>query len=426
MINFGELVRPGAVHRELYKRADIFQVEMDRVFKQTWVFVAHETEVPEPGDYRTMRIGTEPVIFVRDPSGKPRVLVNRCRHRGSTICQAASGNARSFRCHYHGWTYRCDGDLIGVPHPDRYDYDVKERLGLLEAPRVESYRGLVFASFNPLVPSLPEHFGPDACAYLDRWLDACGAGRPLVAHHEAHQAIIDANWKMQAENGLDGYHAPFTHRSFFDLMQQRTGSSVGYASRLPSAQTKAFLHGCAAVDPETTSKKPLVQRLAVLPDAERLLSGLRSTLDATAYEALIEALPGPGINIGIYPNLQLIGIHIRRIEPQTVDRTVVSVRPLLLAEGPAEFNELRLRYHEAFYGPAGFGQPDDLEMFARVHEGIDDDEDPWLLLDRGLTMEEERGDMRIGNVSDETPMRAQYREWTRLMTVGEGSATSHG
>jgi phenylpropionate dioxygenase-like ring-hydroxylating dioxygenase large terminal subunit len=412
--NLGGLVRPGAVHRQIYKSPEVFSMEMDRIFKGTWVFVGHESEVREPGDYRTMRIGTEPVIFVRDQSGRLQVLVNRCRHRAATVCQQQSGNAQSFRCHYHGWTYRADGRLIGVPYPERYDDDVRERLGLLALPRVEAHRGVVFASFNQEVPPLADHLGPAALGYLDRWLDHCG-GRPFVAHREAHQLTVASNWKLQVENGLDGYHGGFTHRSFFNLMQKRTGKSVRYASGLPTAQVKAFAHGNAAVDPETTSRQPLLNRIAALPDADRLLAELRAEA-GDSYEDLIDGLPGPGINIGIFPNLQLIGIHLRRIQPLSFDRTVVTVRPLLLRDGPAQFNELRLRYHELFYGPAGFGQPDDLEMFARVDQGLDDDEDEWVLLDRGITREEDLGDMLVGNVTDETPMRAQYREWLRLMT----------
>lgn len=419
----GGFVRPGAVHREIYKRPDIFELEMERIFKSTWIFVGHESEVREPGDYRTLRMGNEPVIFVRDQAGSARILVNRCRHRGATVCQLAAGNARSFRCHYHGWTYRCDGNLIGVPYPERYDEDVREHGGLLELPRVETYGGLVFASFNEAVPPLPDHLGQATCDYLDRWLDHCG-GRPFVALGEAHQVEVASNWKMQVENGLDGYHGGFTHRSFFNLMQQRTGKSVRYASGLPNAQTKAFAHGNAAVDPETRSRQPLINRIAALPDAEQLLTDLRVEVGTATYDELLDGLPGPGVNIGIYPNLQLIGIHLRRIEPISVDRTVVTVRPLLLRDGPPQFNELRLRYHELFYGPAGFGQPDDLEMFARVHEGLDDDEDPWLRLDRGLTREEDDGAVRIGNVTDETPMRAQYREWTRLMAQTQSGAAA--
>jgi phenylpropionate dioxygenase-like ring-hydroxylating dioxygenase large terminal subunit len=411
----GGLVRPGAVHRQIYKDPDVFSLEMDRIFKGTWVFVGHESEVREPGDYRTLRIGTEPVIFVRDQSGALRVLVNRCQHRAATVCQLAAGNAKSFRCQYHGWTYRADGRLIGVPHPERYDDDLRDHVGLVSLANVESYRGLVFASFNDGVPPLPDHLGPAAISYLDRWLDHCG-GRKFIALDEAHQLVVASNWKLQVENGLDGYHAGFTHRSFFNLMQQRTGKSVRYASGLPGAQTKAFAHGSAAVDPETTSRQPLVDRIAALPDAEELLAGMRARVGEEEYATLLEDLPGPGINIGIFPNLQLIGIHLRRIQPISVDRTVVTVRPLLLQDGPPEFNELRLRYHELFYGPAGFGQPDDLEMFARVDEGLDDQADEWVRLDRGMTQEEDHGDFRVGNVTDETPMRGQYREWLRLMS----------
>jgi phenylpropionate dioxygenase-like ring-hydroxylating dioxygenase large terminal subunit len=411
----GWLVRPSAVHRQIYKDPDVFSLEMDRIFKHTWVFVGHESEVGEPGDYRTLRIGTEPVIFVRDQSGELRVLVNRCRHRAASVCQLAAGNAKSFRCHYHGWTYRADGRLIGVPHPERYEEDPRDGLGLLALPKVESFRGLVFTSFDESVPPLRDHLGPAAVGYLDRWLDHCG-GRPFVALADAHQLVVSSNWKLQVENGLDGYHGGFTHRSFFNLMQQRTGKSVRYASGLPTALTKAFVHGNAAVDPETTSRQPLINRIAALPDADELLSGMRARVGEEEYASLLDGLPGPGINIGIFPNLQLIGIHLRRIQPISVDRTVVTVRPLVLRDGPREFNELRLRYHELFYGPAGFGQPDDLEMFARVDEGLDDEVDEWVRLDRGVTEEEEHGDVLVGNVTDETPMRAQYREWLRLMT----------
>ena len=128
------------------------------------------------------------------------------------------------------------------------------------------------------------------------------------------------------------------------------------------------------------------------------------------YEELLDALTGPGLNIGIFPNLQLIGIHIRRIDPIAVDRTVVSVRPLMLDGVPPQLNILRLRYHEMFFGPAGFGQPDDLEMFARVDLGLDDTEDEWIRLGRGYGVEESIDGMQVGNVTDETPQRAQYRE----------------
>jgi len=409
-----ELVRPDAVHRRLYKDPAIYDLEMDRIFKRTWVYVGHESSLPNSGDFHTMKIGTEPVIFVRAEHGDLQVLVNRCRHRAATVCQVPCGNASTFRCHYHGWTYGNDGRLMAVPFPERYDHDVRPDLGLVAAPRVESYRGLVFASFNESIAKLTDHLGPAAMSYIDRWMAHAGSHR-LVALDQAHQVTVDSNWKLQVENGIDGYHGRFTHRSFFDLMQQRTGRSVAFANSLPTAQAKAFTHGNSVIDPETTNKAPLRARIATLPEADRLLAEVRAQVSEAEYEELLDALTGPGLNIGIFPNLQLIGIHIRRIDPIAVDRTVVSVRPLMLDGVPPQLNILRLRYHEMFFGPAGFGQPDDLEMFARVDLGLDDTEDEWIRLGRGYGVEESIDGMQVGNVTDETPQRAQYREWARLM-----------
>src|ERR1700729_591696 len=182
------LVRDDAVRREIYRDPEVFALEMERIFKRTWVFMAHESELPAGGDYLTMQIGAEPVVLARGEDDEVRALVNRCRHRGAIVCERAAGNAKSFRCQYHGGTYRNDGPLAGVPHP--------ERLGLIALPRVESYRGLIFASFNPDVPPLTDSLGPGAIGYIDRFLDQC-LGLPLVAHKQAHRIAMEANWKLQ-------------------------------------------------------------------------------------------------------------------------------------------------------------------------------------------------------------------------------------
>jgi phenylpropionate dioxygenase-like ring-hydroxylating dioxygenase large terminal subunit len=412
------LVRDDGVRREIYRDPAVFALEMERIFKRTWVYMAHESELAASGDYLTLRIGAEPVVLARGEDDEVRVLVNRCMHRGAIVCERAAGNAKSFRCQYHGWTYRNDGQLVGVPYPERQGPDVRDRLGLIALPRVESYRGLIFASFNPDVPPLAEYLGAGAIGYIDRFLDQC-LGLPLVAHRQAHRVAMGANWKLQLENGMDGYHGGFTHRSFFELMQRRLGTSVRYASGLPTATSRAFRNGHCAIDPETTSRKPLMNRVATLPEAEERLALLRAEVGDDKYEDFVGGITGAGINVGIYPNLQLIGIHIRRIDPVSVDRTVVSVRPLLVDGAPEQVNWLRLRYHELFYGPAGFGQPDDFEMFERVEAALGDTQDGWFRFERGHGDEQavDDGDTTLGNVSDETPQRGQYRQWKALMTA---------
>src|SRR5882672_4863181 len=101
-----DLVHPNRVHRAIYTDPAIFDLEMERIFGHAWVFVGHESEVKQPHDYITTQIGREPVILTRDGEGKIHVIANRCAHRGLAVCAAEHGNARHFRCPYHGWTYR--------------------------------------------------------------------------------------------------------------------------------------------------------------------------------------------------------------------------------------------------------------------------------------------------------------------------------
>jgi phenylpropionate dioxygenase-like ring-hydroxylating dioxygenase large terminal subunit len=106
-----DTARDFRVHERVYTDPEIFDAEIDRIFGSTWVYVAHETEIPDRGDYKTTTIGRQPVIVVRDDSGRVRVFLNRCRHRGSIVCREEGGNARSFQCPYHGWIYANDGGL---------------------------------------------------------------------------------------------------------------------------------------------------------------------------------------------------------------------------------------------------------------------------------------------------------------------------
>jgi phenylpropionate dioxygenase-like ring-hydroxylating dioxygenase large terminal subunit len=142
-VDYKALVQDDRIHASLYTDMRIFADEIERIFHRGWVFVGHDSEIPRAGDFVTRRIGAQPVLMVRGRDGDVSVFVNRCRHRGTMLCPAERGQARTFPCPYHGWTYDLQGDLIGVPYPGGYAALDKSEYGLQRAPRVSSYRGFV-------------------------------------------------------------------------------------------------------------------------------------------------------------------------------------------------------------------------------------------------------------------------------------------
>src|SRR5882724_840068 len=167
---YSSLVEEGRVHSAVFTDESIFEAELERIFYTYWVFLAHESEVPEPGDYCRKSIGRHSIVVTRGADGEIRAFFNRCRHRGTAVCRYERGNADFFRCPYHGWTYTNQGKLVGVPFPSRYGADFnKENLGLAPVPRLDSYRGFIFVSLAEDGPSLTDHLGR-AAGYIDMFL----------------------------------------------------------------------------------------------------------------------------------------------------------------------------------------------------------------------------------------------------------------
>jgi len=415
-LSAASLVRSDAVHRDIYLDEGLFQAEMRNIFERTWVYVGHESEIPRPGDYRTTSIGTSPVIMCRDEAGVVRVLMNRCLHRAATVCQSERGNAGSFKCDYHGWTYDMAGALRGVTMPRRFgaDFD-KSRLGLKPAARVGSYKGFVFASLSKDGPGLETHLG-NARYYLDLFVAASPRGA-IEAKHGAHKYFYDANWKFQLENSVDGYHPYFVHRSFFDLLNQAAEKRYDAYDDGSSATSKDLGNGHSALDQRAALGDSYFERVKMAPGGAQLIERMTSEHGAAETRRILNSVGGNGFNLAVFPNLVIIGVQIRVIRPVKIDLTHVDVYPTSLVGVPDAVNDLRLRTHEAFFGPAGFGAPDDLEMFNRVQIGLNARSVEWLLLGRGLDAEVSDSGIITAHASDETPQRAQYKEWLRLMVA---------
>ena len=113
-IDYNALVKPDAVHGDCYIDPDIFTDELKKIYGRGWVYIGHQSEIPDAGDYVRKWIGLQPVIFSREKAGKYHVLFNRGTDRGASICQHDKGNVGGFRCEYHGWFFRLDLSLIHI------------------------------------------------------------------------------------------------------------------------------------------------------------------------------------------------------------------------------------------------------------------------------------------------------------------------
>jgi nitrite reductase/ring-hydroxylating ferredoxin subunit len=200
----------GLVDRRVFADPELYRLEQERVFARCWLYLGHETEIPNPGDFVCAYMGENPVLLCRDANGQIRAFLNMCRHRGNRVCRLDRGNTEVFECAYHGWAYSNEGKLVGVPMPEHYaDLDL-QAWGLIPVAQLDTHKGLIFATFDPEAPSLQEYLG-DMAWYLDILFDRREGGTEVIG---PHRWVLDANWKTGAENfGGDGYHIASTHAS---------------------------------------------------------------------------------------------------------------------------------------------------------------------------------------------------------------------
>lgn len=410
-VNAGALVRETAddfaVHASVYTDPDIFAAEMRELFENGWCYVAHESEIEQPGDYRTAAIGRVPVLVSRGDDGGVHVCVNACRHRGAVVCREERGNARFFVCPYHGWSYHRDGRLHRITDrdnfPEGWGADID---GLVRAARTAVYRGMIFASFNAAVPAFEDYLGP-LKAYVDGWFDHAPSGTVRV--QKPWRAVYSGNWKFQLENSTDGWHARYVHASAVQTMAHFGTRSGKTAWR---GCTRGFAGGHGILERPRSDIPPALQD------------------EFQAFRALLERQHGAERiddlfvrrHITLFPNIQLMEFKLRVIQPLAVDRTVVYEFPVELQGAPDSVNRAihaRLLQEVSISSGSpvsGMVNADDVEIFARAQAGLAGGRMQWVRLARGLHRERAAGNGEFsGEDMDELPQRALYREWARRM-----------
>ena len=430
--DFDYLIQEDRVHRHLYTEEPIFKAEMNRVFGAVWVYLGHESQIPNNDDFVQTKLGLRPIVLVRDSAGKIRALYNRCTHRGSTVCRQDSGSAKAFQCPYHGWTFLNSGEIKGVPWPEGYADDFSDaKFNLAQVPRVDSYKGFIFGTLNMDAPSLLDYLGPVATP-LAEWVDRHPGGRVELCN--ANRLKLHGNWKLVYDNSADGYHVVFSHRSLL-AMENRLSDveDKGMAFYKESPDTAPMYVYYFGNGHHFKDKRGNVERgrpgalweiEGLAPGLEYFEEKLRREHPDRANEFLDLAASEP-MNINVFPNLHILGNHIQVVQPLSVTETdttwwgtAVVDDDNVLDGAVGDINAIRMRTQEGF---PNFGEVDDLMNFEQIQVGLQAEEDEWAYTHRGLGLPDRFSVDAAGTIkgpaTDEVFLREYFKEYRRLMTT---------
>ena len=422
--DIAKLVEPGRVHRRVYADADVFELEMERIFGRAWLFVGHTSQVPQPGDYITTELGRQPVIMARHSDGNVHVLLNRCTHRGAKVVNERQGHAPRLVCCYHGWTYDTDGKLLNVPVPEGCGEDFNsDAFGLAQRAARRRISRLRFREPRRQGPSFEDHIGPMK-GNIDDLVDRAPDGA-LALDVGMHRYVYNGNWKLQVENVLNSYHVPFGHAStvnkegvqFARREGDQKGAAVIETEKKQTASTwkdrKSYIVGNGH---GWTSNTTLDDGKRSSPAFDEYKRALAEKVGAERAQQILT----PRLhNSLIYPNMSIMGlnIHVRVIKPLAVDRTEVTIYPIRLVGAPAAMNFGNIRLLNVTHSAASFVQTDDLEILCPRAERAAKPQTDWVDISRGLGAEEPDRELNAtrGLATHEMVVRAQYKAWVGYM-----------
>lgn len=425
-----QLVTPTKIHRKVYTDPAIFDLEMKRIWGKSWIYIGHESQVPDPGSYITLQIGKIPLVMVRDREGGVNVLLNRCGHKGAKLVDKPCGNTGGgFRCCYHGWGYRLNGKLVGVPHAQGYEntgFDKNDpQYSMQPLARQGSHRGFVFATMDASAPDLLTWLG-GAVGVLDNLCDRSPEGEVEVAggvlkyEHEC-------NWKMFIENLNDTMHPMVVHQSVVDAANDFIGTlPEGSPHRTEAEIIPPF--GASYKNFEATGitgfryghhydggKSSIHSNYTVDPDYEAAM------LKAYGPERTREILTFNTHNTLYYPSLTIKSAvqNIRIVRPIAVDRCVVETWSFRLKGAPESMLQRTLLYSRLINSNGSMVGPDDLTAYRRMQAGLQSPANDWVEMHRNYGSDEDLGDRWTNSGTSDLDMRSQYGAWRDYMLAEE-------
>lgn len=408
----------------IYTDEEIYRREQEQIFAKCWQFVGMAAEVPEPNDFVTSWVGEEPVVITRDGEGKIHVMLNSCTHRGVKVCRAEKGSAKTFTCPYHGWTFRNNGKLTGVPRfQESYHGELnRDEYNLIEA-RVENFHGLIFACFDPNAPSFDEFMG-DMKWYLELAMNRTPGGWEMIQGTE--KLLVDANWKLQSDQFCgDNYHADYTHRSVLMIFPEADfrddASNDNFTVRLPGG------HGFYRVDSVTTEN----------PDAPEVAQYIRdvTAVRKSRMDPERAAMLGDGTTciFNVFPNLSALSTpeftQLRLNLPRGPGKQLLVFYLICDKEAPPAYKEAAARQSAFAFSASGVFELDDgtcwAEATSTMRGAIRSQKPLPYMMGSGREQPRENRPGLFSEVPNEDTVFGFYRGWLETMQHGPGKNDDH-
>jgi phenylpropionate dioxygenase-like ring-hydroxylating dioxygenase large terminal subunit len=422
------LVRDTEVHKDLFVDPELFALEMEHLFANTWIYVGHASQVPKPGDYYTTTVGDQPVVMVRHTDGTVKVLHNRCAHKGVKVVSDLAGNTgKLFRCPYHAWTYKTDGALDAVPLMKGYantGFDACEaRQGMAPVGAVHAYKEFVFCRLNPRGVGFEEFFG-ESLSTIDNMVERSPEGRLEIAGGVLRY-MHRCNWKMLVDNQTDTCHPMVAHES-------SAGTAVRVWQEAPAGTPKPM-----AVEQFApfVSSYEFFEKMGIrvwtnghghtgvggsIHAAYAPIPGYHEAMVAAYGEERAKKILGEVRHNTVYfPNIMLKGPiqTLRVFKPLAADRTLVESWTFRLVGAPDLLLERTCMYNRLINAPTSVVGHDDLEVYERSQAGLMSRGRDWVNVARLYDPAERERSNVATNGTNEWQMRNQYRAWAKFMTA---------
>ncbi len=371
------------LHRSAFTDETLFELEMKYLFEGNWIYLAHESQIANPNDYYTTTIGRQPILIARNRQGELNAFINACTHRGAMLCRNKRGNKGTYTCPFHGWTFNNNGKLLKVKDPEDAGYpDCFNKDGshdLKKVARFENYRGFLFGSLASDVQPLHEFLG-DAAKIIDMIVDQSEDGLEVL--RGASTYTYEGNWKLQAENGADGYHVSSVHWNYAATTSQRKQRNAGDQIRAMDAGSwgkqgggfYSFDHGHMLLWTKWANPE------------DRPNFARRDEYAKKCGEATADWMVRHSRNLCLYPNVYLMdqfGSQIRLLRPLAVNKTEVTIYCIAPKGESDQARTHRIRQYEDFFNVSGMATPDDLEEFRSCQIGFNGSALPWNDMTRG-------------------------------------------